>query len=68
MEKQTHQNITEDGLGCGEFTSMVADTKKHLYYQINRGSVHKGFFCKINLKYKCIAEKESKQRNQNQVQ
>ena len=34
VEKQTHDKITKDGLGCGELTSM-AKVKKHLPFQNN---------------------------------
>ena len=31
LEKQTHYKIIEDRVGCGELTTMVAVTKKHLH-------------------------------------
>ena len=42
--KQTQEKTTEDIVGCGDLTSIVAVTKNHLHCQNNWGSVHKRFF------------------------
>ena len=44
LENQKNYKITESRFGSGELTTMVIVTKKHLYFQINCGSVYRGFF------------------------
>ena len=44
VENKTNYKITDNRVGSGELSAMVKVTKKHLHFQINWGSVYKGFF------------------------
>ena len=44
LDNQTNDVIAQDRLGSGELNAIVTFSKKHLHFQINWGSVYKGFF------------------------
>ena len=44
LDNQTHNVITQNRVGSDKSDAMLEVTKKNLHFQINWGSVYKGFF------------------------